>query len=427
MFQCLFGRAGAHATYSLRAGAALILLSTAGQASAGTLTLQDVLQRAAQADPSVAATAARVEAAQAGVRQAGVRPLDAIAFDAENFAGTGAYTPANMAETTAWYERTWERASKRDARIDAARSDLGVAAQRGRVRTLDLLEKVQGLWVEALAAEAAIAVADEHLRVTREVEGEVARRVSAALDPQFAVQRARTDVAQARIAKDQAEQAASILRQRLALYWGESVDFTLDTAPFEVVGDASVAGVQTSPDLDLLAAERAAAGAKLRVEESRNVADPIVKAGVRHLAQTNDVALVVGASIPLGTRKANRANVERAMAEQGAAEAELAVTRIEREREIAGLTATRVALASEVARIDREVLPGARRSVAMVQDGLRRGGLAFTYLEVSNARAVVTQARQRRIDLLRRYHLAGARIDRLTGRYASLLSSAENR
>jgi cobalt-zinc-cadmium efflux system outer membrane protein len=39
----------------------------------------------------------------------------------------------------------------------------------------------------------------------------------------------------------------------------------------------------------------------------------------------------------------------------------------------------------------------------------------------------VVDVRSRRVDLLRRFHLAGARLDRLTGRHAPLLSSAEIR
>jgi cobalt-zinc-cadmium efflux system outer membrane protein len=426
MFNCFHRRAGLRAARSLQVGAALLFLTASPQALAQALGLHQILERAAQADPGMAVVAAQVEAAEAGVRQAGVRPNDVIALDAENFVGTGPYGPANMSESTVWYERTWERASKRDARIGAARSDLGVVAQRGRLRALDFLEKVEEAWVEAVAAEAAIAVAEEHLRVTRAVEREVARRVGAALDPLFAAQRARTDLAQAEIALDQAVQTARMTRERLARYWGGDGDFTLDTAPFDVLG-TPVTAKEDSPDLALLMAERDAAEARARLEDTKGVADPTLKAGVRHLAQTNDVALVLGAAIPLGTRRANRANVERARAEQDAAEAELAVSRIEREREIAGLVATRRAIASEMARIDREVLPSARRSVSLVQDGLRRGGLAFTYLEAANARAVVVQSRTRRIDLLRRYHLAGARLDRLTGRHLDLLSRAENR
>jgi cobalt-zinc-cadmium efflux system outer membrane protein len=63
----------------------------------------------------------------------------------------------------------------------------------------------------------------------------------------------------------------------------------------------------------------------------------------------------------------------------------------------------------------------------MVRDGFNRGGTAFTLLELAESQRVVSDARARRIELLRRFHLAGARLDRLTGRHASLFTSAENR
>src|SRR3546814_3296923 len=69
---------------------------------------------------------------------------------------------------------------------------------------LDVLGQVQAAWVDVLAAEAAIPVADERLAVAQRLEREVARRVGRALDPLFAGERAHTAVAQARIARDQA-------------------------------------------------------------------------------------------------------------------------------------------------------------------------------------------------------------------------------
>src|SRR3546814_1658990 len=94
---------------------------------------------------------------------------------------------------------------------------------------------------------------------------------------------------------------------------------------------------------------------------------------------------LVGGSIPLGGRQANRGNVERAQAERLAAEAELAVARVERKREINRLVAQRAALVTEIGRIDREVLPSAERAVVLVRDGFNRGGTAFTFLEVAQA------------------------------------------
>ena len=411
---------------ALAISAALAALSAPSIGAAQELSLSDALSRVASGDPVVAASAARVQAAEAAIAQADVRPRDVVGVDVEDFAGTGPYSPIGRSQTTAWYERTWERGGQRQARIGAARSELGVATERNRLRMLDLLAQVQTAWVEALAAEAAVPIAEQRLAEAQRVEAEVDRRVGRALDPLFAGERARTAVAQARIALDQAREAARIARAARAAYWGGPAAFRLDLALFDSPG-ATVAQAETSPDLALLAAERDAAGARLRLAETANVGNPTARVGVRHFGDGNDVALVVGGSIPLGSRSANRGNVLRAQADAQAAEAEIAVIRVQVAREIDRLVAERAAILTEIGRLDSEVLPSAERAVVLVRDGFRRGGTAFTFLEVSQAQQAVVDVRSRRVDLLRRFHLAGARLDRLTGRHAPLLSSAEIR
>jgi cobalt-zinc-cadmium efflux system outer membrane protein len=407
-------------------GSALSLLFASQTAVAQDLTLADALSRVARGDPSIAVSTAQRQAAEASIRQADVRPRDVIGVDVEDFAGTGPYSPIDRSQTTAWYERTWERGGKREARVGSARSELEVAQQRGRLRMLDVLGQVQAAWVDVLAVEAAIPVADERLAVAQRLEREVARRVGRALDPLFAGERARTAVAQARITRDQAVENARIARASLAAWWGGGPDFQIDARAFFQVADMAPVG-EDIVDLGLLDAERQAAEARIKLAEANSVTDPTMRAGVRHFGQGNEVALVVGGSIPLGGRQANRGNVERAQAERLAAEAELAVARVERKREINRLVAQRAALLTEIGRIEREVLPSAERAVVLVRDGFNRGGTAFTFLEVAQAQQAVIDARTRRLELLRRYHLDGVRLDRLTGRHASLITSAENR
>lgn len=404
----------------------LPFLLFAQAAQAQDLTLSDVFSRVATDDPAVAANAARLEAADAAIAQADVRPRDVIGVDVEDFAGTGPYSPIDRSQATAWYERTWERGGKREARIGAARSELGVTSERNRLRVLDLLAQVQTAWVEALAAEAAIPIAEQHLTTAKQLEREVNRRVGRALDPLFAAERAKTAVAQAQIALDQARENARIARASLAAWWGGSADYNLDTSPFGVV-NAPRPPVEDSPDLALLTAERDAAGARVRLAETGNVGDPTARVGLRHFGQANDVAIMVGGSIPLGSRSSNRGNVVRASAEVQVAEAEMAVARAQIGREIDRLVAERAVLAAEIARIEQEVLPCAERAVTLAHDGFARGGTAFTFLEVNQAQQAVVEARSRRVQLLRRFHLADARLDRLTGRHAPILSSAENR
>ncbi len=402
----------------------VLLAAAAPSAWAQNLTLDEALSRVSVSDPAVAANAARLEAADAAILQADVRPRDVAGVDFEDFAGTGAYSPLNRSQTTGWYERTWERGGKRAARIGAARADVAVVAQQNRVRLLDRLARVQAAWVDALAADAAIPVAETRLADLKRVELDVVKRVTGALDPWFAAERARTNVAQAEIAVDQAREAAKIAKANLAAWWSGPSDFNLDPAAFQQL-DSVVAPVGNSADLAVLTAEIAAAEAKVKLAESGNIADPSGRVGLRHFGDGNDLAVMVGGSMPLGTKAANRGNVQRAEADRRALEAEAAVSRIEIEREIERLSAERRLIAAEIKRIDEEVLPSAERAVRLIRDGLARGGTAFTFLEFSQAQTAAHDARSRRVDLLRRFHLMGVRLDRLTGRHAPLLTKLE--
>jgi cobalt-zinc-cadmium efflux system outer membrane protein len=403
---------------------ALLCLLPVPSVHAQVLTLADALSRVAAADPALAVIAAQRAAADASIRQADIKPQDVVTVDVEDFARSGGYTPVASSQTTAWYERTWERGGKREARVGAARSERDVTQQRGRLRQLDMLAQAQAAWVEALAADAEIPVAQERLAQAQRLEREVARRVNRALDPLFALERARTAVALARIAHEQAIEKARIARATLGAWWGADADFRLDTSGFSRISADPLANAQPI-DIVLLDAERDAAAARARLADANSATDPTLRAGLRHYGQGNDVSIVVGGSIPLGGRQAQRGNVERAEAERRMAEAEIAVLKVQTKRDMDRILAQRAAILSEIKRIDSAVLPSAERAVVLVRDGYNRGGTAFTFLEVAQAQQAMIDAYDRRIQLLRTYHLDGARLDRLTGRHAFLLSSAE--
>lgn len=420
------GRRAAPLRAALFASALCLALSSAALA-ADPIGLREVLMRAAAFDPSVPATQARLDAAGAGMRQAGVRPNPTVGVDLENVAGTGRMSLLDRSEATLYYQQTLERGGKRQARTDVARAEIMLAASRGDVRSLDLLAQVQTAWIEALATQAQVSVADQRLEIALRLERDVGRRVAAARDPLFTGERARTAVAQARIALDQAKEAARNARAALAAYWGGSADLTLETSPLFTLDLTAPPPLGETPDLLLLVAERDLAGARTQLERSRSVQDPTLRGGVRYFGDGNEAALVMGGSIPLGRYDTNKGAIEQAQALRVAVERDLDVARIEREREIARLTARRAAAASEIARIDAEVMPSADRAVRLVRDGFNQGGGAFTYMEVVEAERAIIDARARRIELLRSIHLDGARLDRILARHLPLIARLEAR
>jgi cobalt-zinc-cadmium efflux system outer membrane protein len=193
----------------------------------------------------------------------------------------------------------------------------------------------------------------------------------------------------------------------------------LDLRTFFEVATPTTASPAAVADLQLLAAERDAAIATVRIEQARAVTDPTFKAGVRYLGQNDDVAFVVGGTLPLRRYDTNQAGIERAQAERTAAEVEIEATRLARERQIARLTAKLAASARESERIRAEVIPSAIRTVEQVRSGFNRGG--FQYLDVTEAEKALSDARARRVQVLREHHLDQAALDRLTGRHAGLI------
>lgn len=406
----------------LLASAFAVALPLAAQAE--TLGLPQALARAAQSDPTRPAVEARLKAADAGARQAGVRQNPVVGVELEDLTGTGPYSMIDRAQATVYYQQSLDRGGKRQARTALARTEIDLVRLRYQVQVLDLFQAVELAWVEALAAEAQVRLARTRLDIAQRAQGEVDRRVKVARDPLFAGARADTQVAEARIALSQAQMAADTARRSLASHWDGDGDFDLDPVVLDDTSAAElVAGEASEADLAVLDAERQAATARVRLEQSKAVQDPTWRAGLRYLNEGRDMAVLVGGSIPLARHDTNRGAIERAQAERTAADVDLLSGKVLLERRIARLQAGLAARASEARRIETEVLPAAERTVALVREGFNRGG--FSYLDVIEAQKVLIDARSRRLDALKAFHTDRALLARLTGRHAALIPASE--
>lgn len=388
------------------------------------LTLTDALRRAVTADPARPALASRLSAAEAGARQAAVRPNPVIGVEIEDVAGSGAYSMVDRGQATFYYQQSQERGGKRDARTALARSDIAVVRLRDDIRALDLLHEVEVAWIDAVATEAEVRLAEERLALARRAQSEVARRVKVARDPLFAGARADAQVAEAMIALSQAQARAANAKQTLSAYWGGGV-IEIDPASLEDLGAAESRTLSPSPvDLALLEAQREVAVARVRVEESKAVQDPTWRAGLRYLNDGGAVAAMVGGSIQLGRYDTNRGAIDQARAARTAADLDLVSARTVLERRIGSLQASLAQKADEARRLEAEVIPANARTVALVRDGFNRGG--FSYLDVLDAQKALIDARARRLTVLKAFQLDRAQLDRLIGAFASLLPASES-
>jgi cobalt-zinc-cadmium efflux system outer membrane protein len=400
----------------MRAALMAVTFLSAGMAKAEPLTLEEAIRRSVDGSPQEAANAARIETLEAVRAAAGTKPAATIDGMVENI-GTGGFSQFQVDAT---YNQRIERGAKREARVQLVESDIGVARAEMTVRRLDLAKQVQELYVEAQTTELDVELASSRVEIAEQLEKEVRRRVDDARDPLFAGTRARAEVEQAKVDLELAEHAAEAAKSRLALLIGgsgESVDIStagfLDLEPANASADAF-----SSADLAVYEARRRRADANFSLQDANARTDPTVFAGPRYLG-TGDVALIAGVSLPLQNRALNQANRDRAAAEQRQIDADLAVERFQRRREIA-LASERVDESRHEAEAIRlRVVPVAEQTLREVLAGYKRGG--FTFLDVSSAQSALHDARVRMVDAISEYHRAKADLDRLTGRFANLV------
>ena len=212
----------------------------------------------------------------------------------------------------------------------------------------------------------------------------------------------------------------------MAAYWDGNQEIEFDQIWFEeLTVNPGLTLNDDNIDLALLSAERDRAGAQIVLEQSRAVQDPTFAGGIRHFAHGGELALVAQVAIPLPLYNDNSGNIARVMAERSAADHAYAAQRRNIQRELTTLQARVAAHSEEAEALEASAIPQAERALGLIREGFERG--AFEYIDIIDAERNVNNARTRRLEILREYHLDMARLNRLTGRHLSAFTAGEAR
>lgn len=380
------------------------------------LTVEQAVARALAASPATGAAAQSVLAARAARLQAGVLPTDQLEVDVENPVSTnGAFRDT---ELTVALARTFERGGKRQARIAVAEREIAVAEANALVRRLELARSVERAFVDALIADARIVAAASQLEIERLLSAEAERRVRGYKDPLFVRTRAGARVAEATVNLTRAQMVRDGAYAALAsLIGADAASLRLDEDGF-LRPSAIDARRFAVADLALASAEIERADALIALERARAVPDYTIRGGVKVRRDTKDLGVVGGIAFPLGKGRANRGNVERALADRERVRLEAEALRRERIRQIATLRAQAEAARAEARAIETEVLPRLQRALNEVREGYNRGG--FSFADIQDQARALFEARGRLVEALVRHHETRVELDRLTGRFATL-------
>lgn len=385
----------------------------------GEVRLRDALALALARSPDLAAYAARLRAAEAREVQAGLLPNPELGFRTEDIGVSGQTRGIDQAEMTLELGQLIELGGKRAARVELAARGRDAAAWDDEIARIDVIARTADAFTGVLVAQEQATLAEEGVRLAREVVDAVTTRVRAGSTSSVELTKAEVAVASARVELDEAKRALEVARRALAASWGATtarfshavgnLDHRATVPPLAVLEeriDASPAIVRWTTEL----LERRAA---VDVERARAVPDVTASGGYRRLFDPDENTFVVGFSVPLPVLNRNQGAILEAEHRVEQARGEQASSRV---RAVAALDDAYQALATartQVATLDKDVLPGARQAFAMLNEGYREG--RFSYLEVLDAQRTLIGARAQRVRALGDYRRAVVTLERLLG------------
>jgi len=406
-------------TAAMTAGIAALCMTMPARAE-DPMTLDDAFRRVAAFHPSLRLVETGLERLDAEQELAAQRPALEAGVELENALGTGAYEGVGGAELTLHLGSVLERRDKAGARIALAQGRIEALRSEQDATRLDLLAEVARRFIALSASEGLQEIATLEIAQRAQTVESARARFIAGATPESVVLTAEAALARARLAQGRATQQSHAARQYLAALWGErdpafgiAGENLLDLPAIADLRELAQA-LRESPQLTSFASERRIREARLRLAQTATSPDLRWQLGIRRIEASDDVALVAGISLPLGSR-------QRAAPQLREARAGIAALDIEHEASELSLYATlaeahgRYTVAQfEVQQLQAEVLPRLARAEAAAASAYRAGAASFT--EWSQLQSELTATRARQLEAALDARNALIEMQRMTGR-----------
>lgn len=403
---------------------ALPLAAIAAESGGGSITLTEALARTLRGSPELAAYNFELRAAEARILQAGLRPNPEIGLDIESPTGSGQFKGGDQNQNTLALSQLIELGGKRPARIAEAEAGRAVVEWEYQVKRVEVLKETTLAFIDALAAQRRMELADEVMKVSGEAVTLTEQRVGVGKASAVESIRAKVAVSSARIEVEQARRDIATARGFLAAQWGaKQADFGAVRGDLDQhAGAPSLQNLRQrllgNPDLARWTAERERREAILAKQQTLARPDITLMAGPRTFGREPDTTFVAGFSIPLPLNNRNQGNIAEARAnldkleeEKRAAEARAFALLNEAFQLLTGAS-------REIAILEESVIPGAQDAEKQLNDGYSAG--RFTQFEVLDARRTLNTARVQQLRALADFQKARAELDALTARPTEL-------
>ena len=386
---------------------------------AGVLNMRQALTLALTQSPQLEAFSWEMRASEARRLQAGLAPNPELQMKAGEIGGSGPQRRFEGAEMSIGLSQLIEMGDKRrkraavaDVRTDLIRWDYEAAR-------LDVLSRVSAAFIEVLAAQKKLKLADELLGISNRMAEAVSRLVDAGKDSAVAASKARIAHNQIQIAHKQAKQNLHLAKVRLVAFWGGTQPvFSTATGDIDVPVDIPEVGkllavVDGNPDLARWVAEIDLRQRMVAYERARGVQDITAGVGLQYFEESDNNTVMFGLSIPIGVSDRNQGGRQAALHELSGAAQRQKAAQI-RVRQLLAQAYQSLANAHvEAVTLRGEMLPSARSVFEASQEAYAEGKL--DYLHLLDAQRTFFEVQSQYIDALAAFQQARLDVERLIG------------
>ncbi len=385
----------------------------------GDLGIADAMALTLLDSPELAVFAWEIRAQEAALIQAALYPNPQLEVEIEDFGGSGDFSGFGASQTTISLGQTILLGGKLSKRVTVARLERDLAGWDYEAARVEALTRLASAFVQTLADQERLALAQEIEALARRVFSAVSERVEAGKVSPVERTRARIELAQATLDRQRAQRALAAARHRLAANWG-SVSPGFDRAvgelarvqvppPAEELADR----LRHNPDLARWATELALRSAVIRLARADRVPDVTLFAGPKLLEGTDETAFTAGASIPLPLFDRNQGGILEARIRHAQARSLRRAAEVRVRIDLAAFHQALDAAYVEIRAIRDDVEPSARAAFQAAEEAFRQGKIGA--LELLDSQRTLFGVRRQYVEALAAYHQAVIAVERLIG------------
>ena len=383
------------------------------------ITLQEAVTRALANNPGIKAAKIDVDIEQAR-RQSGALPTPfTLEAEIENFGGTDSVAGVDSAETTLQVSKVLELGDKRQSRADLGDARVSFTRINSTVRELELIAAVSRQFAELLRTQSQFDLVAESVEIRNRTLQIVQRRVEVGRASEAERSSATVALSRTKLIGKRLQYEMASARVGLSTLWGSTTpDFTL------VAGDINSlpplpayaqleARLTNNPELRSITSRSRVLIAQRRLAQSGRSPNIELSAGVRHLAATDDMAMVASLSIPFGSSGRAESYVSAADMEISKSPMTLNQRQLSVQATLFSFYQSLLSSRIEHNTLREEVIPEAERGVQFYERGFELG--SYGLLELNAAQESLLALRSEALDAAASFHLTLIDIESLLG------------